>query len=213
MDGAELIRLLVNSNLTWAGALTIMSVVLRPVLLTLATGLVEARKEQTQAMVDRNVNEREQTKTLSELKDALRDNGVITNSVLALLQPVSKLPGQIQEIGDRMIQRTNARDELVRGQGQQISAIQQAITGLPDSYLAKTAAHFDPTLANIQTAINLLRQQIESRSEAITPDVVKEIRAELAKIARELTALSERDRRSVAGEAPDPAAKETESER
>lgn len=205
MDGAELIRLLVNSNLTWAGALTIMSIVLRPVLSTLAAGLVDARKEQAQAMVERNVNEREQTKALSELKDALRDNGVITNSVLALLQPVSKLPGQIQEIGERMVQRTDARDELVRGQGQQISAIQQMITGLPDAYLAKTAAHFDPTLSNIQASINLLRTQIESRQDAMTPDVAKEIRGELAKIYRLVSAINEKN---GTGESPGPSTKE-----
>lgn len=205
MDGAEIIRLLVNSNLTWAAALTIMSVVLRPVLMTLSAGLVEARKAAVRAIDDRNANEREQTRVLSGVQDALNDTSTVTRSVLALLQPVSQLPANIEAIGQQMTKRADTRDDMVRSQGQRIEAIQQLIQNLPDAYLAKTAAHFDPTLTNIQASINLLRQQIESRQDAMTPDVAKEIRAELAKIYRLVSAINEKN---GTGESPGPSTKE-----
>lgn len=182
MESVEFIKLLANSNLTWAAALAIMSVVLRSVLLVLATGLVDARKATAKAMEERNENEKEQTKVLAEVRDTLKDTGIITQSVLSLLQPVSQLPDKLDTIKDQMITRTQAQDEMVRNQGEKINQIQLAIQNLPDTNLAKTAAHFDPTLKNIQNAIELLRSQLES--QPLTVQDVKEIRNELGQILK-----------------------------
>lgn len=182
MESVEFIRLLANSNLTWAAALAIMSVVLRGVLLVLATGLVDARKAATKAMEERNENEKEQTRVLAEVRDTLKDTGIITQSVLSLLQPVSQLPEKLDTIKDQMITRTQAQDEMVRNQGEKINQIQLAIQNLPDTNLVKTAAHFDPTLKNIQNAIELLRSQLES--QPLTVQDVKEIRSELGQILK-----------------------------
>jgi len=69
----EIINLLVNSNMTWAAALTIMSIVLRPALVTLTAGLVEARRVAAKAIEARNINEVEQTKVLRSVENGCRD--------------------------------------------------------------------------------------------------------------------------------------------
>ncbi|HMM30003.1 MAG TPA: hypothetical protein PKD46_17105 [Aggregatilineaceae bacterium] len=193
----DTIRLLINSNIPWSVAATIIAIALRPVLATLASGMVDARKDEARALAERNDNEREQTRVLAEVKEALVDSAAITKSVLNLLTPISALPGEIKDIGKRMTERADARDELVRSQGQshaqRLESLQQLIAGLPQAYLAKSAEHFDPQIAGIQAAVAALRAQIESKPEAMTPDVVKEIRGELAKIARLVTALSEKE--------------------
>lgn len=193
----ETIRLLVNSNIPPSTAAVIVALALRPVLTLLVAGLVDARKAAVKAQEQRNDNEREQTRVLSDVKETLADNATITKSVLKLLAPLSELPGEMRDIGKRMTERADARDDLVRSQGQshaqRLESLQQLIAGLPQAYLAKSAEHFDPQIAGIQSAIAALRAQIESKPEAMTPDVVKEIRGELAKIARLVTALSEKE--------------------
>lgn len=193
----DTIRLLINSNIPWSVAATIIAVALRPVLTMLAGGLVDARKAEAAALAERNTTEKEQTKMLGEVREALADNATITKSVLNLLHPLSQLPGEIKDIGKRMTERAEVRDELVRSQGQthaqRLEHIQRLMSELPEAYLARTSAHFDPKLTGIQAAIDQLRAQIESKPEAMTPDVVKEIRGELAKIARLVTALSEKE--------------------
>lgn len=193
----ETIRLLVNSNIPPSTAAVIVALALRPVLTLLVAGLVDARKAAVKAQEQRNDNEREQTRVLSDVKETLADNATITKSVLKLLAPLSELPGEMRDIGKRMTERADARDDLVRSQGQshaqRLEHIQRLMSELPEAYLARTSAHFDPKLTGIQAAIDQLRAQIESKPEAMTPDVVKEIRGELAKIARLVTALSEKE--------------------
>lgn len=193
----DTIRLLINSNIPWSVAATIIAIALRPVLATLASGMVDARKASVAAAEQRNDNERDQTRVLGEVKEALVDNATVTKTVLGLLHPVSLLPGKMDDIGKRMAERADARDTLVREQGlthaQRLDTLQQLVAGLPAAYLAKSAEHFDPQIAGIQAAVAALRAQIESKPEAMTPEVVTEIRRELAKIARLVTTLSEKE--------------------
>jgi len=191
LDTSEVIELLINSNLTWAAALTIMSVVLRPVLTRLADGLVGAQKERVEtnkarvrAEEVRNENEREQTRVLVAVKEALTDNATITKSVLMLLQPLSQLPGDIKSAVDAMSRRADARDSEMR-------TLQQAIAAMPAGVFKLVTEHTDPQLTTIQTSIAALRQEIMGAPNTMTPDVVREIRGQLAEIARLMNRLSE----------------------
>lgn len=180
----DTIKLLINSNLPWSAALVILAIVLRPVLVTLVTGAVDARKAQVKALEERNQNEKEQTKVLGTVREALDDNTTLTRSMLNLLQPIAQIPGSMQEIGKQMTQRADARDDMVREYGRRLELIQGAMAGLPDAYLAKTSAHFDPQLAGIKTALDALERQLAARPDAITPELVRELKTELEKIAR-----------------------------
>lgn len=193
----DTIRLLINSNIPWSVAATIIAIVLRPALIRLVDGVIDTRRAQVDALKRRDETERDQTKVLAEVKEELRDSRTLTRSMLELLSPISKIPERMEAVGQQMTARADKRDEIVREQGreqaQRIAKLQEIVANLPDAYLTKTAAHFDPKLASIQAAIDQLRTQIESKLEIMTPDVVKEIRGELARIFRLVTALSEKE--------------------
>jgi len=205
MNFAEIIKLLANSNLTFGGAALGIAWILRPVLLGLVTAWNNSLERRTKSEEARATHEQRQTDVLSKLEKTTEASSVVITSVLNLLQPISQIPANIDAIGKQMTQRSDAREDLYRGQGHRIEAIHQLVSSLPDAYLAKTAAHFDPTLSNIQASINLLRTQIESRQDAMTPDVAKEIRGELAKIYRLVSAINEKN---GTGESPGPSTKE-----
>lgn len=195
----DTIRLLINSNLPWSVAVTIIAIVLRPALIRLVDGIIDTRQAQVKALEERNENEKEQTRVLAGVKEELNDSRTLTRSMLELLTPISKIPDRMEAIGKTMTERAEKRDDLVRDQGreqsQRIARLQDIVAGLPDAYLSKTAAHFDPKLASIQEAIEQLREQIASKPDVLTPDTVREIRAELVKIARLVTALSEPEKK------------------
>ena len=178
----EIINLLVNSNMTWAAALTIMSIVLRPALVTLTAGLVEARRVAAKAIEARNINEVEQTKVLRSVEDALTRNTAIVNASLNLLQPLSNIPMALEEATKRMTTRADARDGMLAAQNQRLEQLHQAVANVPSEYMMRSAQHFDPQFASLQLAISELRRQIETTQDILTPGVVREIRAELRQI-------------------------------
>ena len=191
MDGTELFRLIINSNLTWAAALTIMAVALRPVLTGLVEGLVASRKEQAHAMHERNANEKEQTRVLSEVRDTLADNAKITSAVLSLIQNVAALPAIIEDANKRMTARADARDGMLTVQTQRLEQLHQSVANLPADIMVRASSHLDPQFTRVMAAIGDLKMEIQNAQEVMTPGIVKEIRVELARIAKLVTALAD----------------------
>lgn len=196
MGLTELIELLANSALPPSASAILIAWVLKPVFFRVidvwATNLdkrVKAEEQRVKAEEKRADNEDKQTNVLVNVERALDNNTRLTQSMLELLSPIAKIPERLDSIGEAMTERANRRDEALR---ERLGRIQDAITNLPDAYLGKTAAHFDPKLAGIQAAIDQLKTQIESKPDVLTPEMVREIRSELGKIARLVTALSEK---------------------
>lgn len=207
MGLAELIELLANSKLPLGGSVIIVAWILKPVFFRLidvwATHLnqrVKAEEQRVKAEEKRADNEDKQTGVLAGLEKALNNNTTLTQSMLELLSPIAKIPERMDAIGKTMTERASQRDELVREQGREqalrMSKLQEIVAKLPEDYLDKSVAHFDPKLASIQRAIDQLREQIESKPDVWTPDTVRDVRAELARIARLVTALSEKEQSS-----------------
>jgi len=203
MGLTELIELLANSALPPSASAILIAWVLKPVFFRVidvwATNLdkrvkaeeqrIKAEEQRVKAEEKRADNEDKQTNVLVNVERALDNNTRLTQSMLELLSPIAKIPERLDSIGEAMTERANRRDEALR---ERLGRIQDAITNLPDAYLGKTAAHFDPKLAGIQAAIDQLKTQIESKPDVLTPEMVREIRSELGKIARLVTALSEK---------------------
>lgn len=194
MGLTELIELLANSKLPPSASAILIAWILKPVLLRLidvwATTLdkrVKAEEMRVKAEEKRADNEDKQTDVLANVEKALVNNTTLTQGMLDLLSPIAQIPERLDSIGKTMTERANQREEALR---ERLGRIQDAIANMPDAYLGKSAAHFDPKLASIQAAIDQLKVQIESKPDALTPNTVREIRSELAKIARLVTELS-----------------------
>lgn len=184
MTTTELIQLVIDSNLTWASAMTIMSFLLRPVLLNLTRGWVETQRARLDAEKERNNNEKEQTRVLSNVERALNANSNLTQGILQLLQPLASIPGEISEVSQRMSQRADARDQLLRSHGERLNELKVVADAIPQAVLENHRRHFDPQLSAIREAVEQLRQQVEKRTEPITAQDVSEMRAGLTRVER-----------------------------
>lgn len=187
MPTNALIELILNSNLTWVTGLTIMTVVLRPVLTTLTTGLIENQRARVKAEEDRNDAEREQSRALEGVKKVVADSTAIQQSILALLQPFAQIPHLIEASAERMTKRADARDAVLNLHSQRLDDLAQVASALPDAVLQHSQRHFDPQLEAIRSAVDRLSQRLETRAEPITAQDVAEIRAALVRLERSIS--------------------------
>lgn len=190
----DIINLLANSNLTWAGGMTIIAFVMREPLVLLVRGYVDtlhARVEAEKAAREQELNlERERSQTdkdtvraLNELSEATREDREIRAGMLEVFKPLAALSTMPEALNEGIQQITKRAGEHDRA----LARLQDTAERIPQLTLTANKKHFDPKIEDIKTAIEALGKKIESRAQ-FSKDDVQEIRAGLVRIEQHLEA-------------------------
>lgn len=185
----ETLQLILESNIPWSVALVAIVWLLKPVLLKLVTSYADHLEQEERLAADHTQAEREQTRTLSELRDELKLNRVVSSQTLELINAVAGMPAKLDGAISEMRTAAQRRDQAMDRQTNILKAVQTDVANLPAAVWRDGQPRLDAVRTAVEQALSNLEQRISDQLPAGHEAIRELIRSELATFAARLQAL------------------------